>query len=125
MLFPIDMGLVRLAGYNRVERQKWARILTPFFGSDAWVEIAERLRTTDGQAPGLRRALVELYLDQMCRLWGARCARSVVGLRRTGDQVLYEMLFASSNPSALSIVRSIRHQLFEHQDDGQIPLRLH
>jgi three-Cys-motif partner protein len=124
VLFPIDMGLVRLASYSKTERDRWAPILTPFFGSDAWAGMADRLRRTDAQASEFRRALVELYLDQLRELWGAGNAQSVLGLVRKGDHVLYEMLFASKNGSAHSIVRSVRRQLRELQNDGQGELRL-
>ena len=122
MLFPIDMGLVRLASYRKPDRDRWRDILTRFFGCDDWDEISDRLRTTDGQAPAFRRALVDLYLDRLRTLWPH--AESVLGVVRVGDQTLYEMLFASKEPVAKEIVASIKREMRVEQRSGQLDLKL-
>ncbi len=122
MLFPIDMGLVRLAGYNKADRNRWSEILNRFFGCDDWDGIADRLRTTDGQAPAFRRALVDLYLDRLRTLW--LHAESVLGVVRLGDQTLYEMLFASKEPVANAIVASVKRAMRADQRKGQLDLKL-
>lgn len=122
LLFPIDMGLVRLAGYSPTERERWAPILDPFFGSQKWAEIADEFRKTNAQAPAFRRKLVELYLEGLQQLWGPGNANSLAGLRRRGDQTLYEMLFASREPIAHRIAARAALRMREYHAAGQAEL---
>jgi three-Cys-motif partner protein len=122
MLFPIDMGLVRLASYHKSDRDRWRDILTPFFGCEDWEEIAGRLRITDAQSPAFRRAIVDLYLSRLRTLWPH--VLSVLGVVRVGDQTLYEMLFASKEPVAKKIVASVRSAMRVEQRRGQLELNV-
>jgi three-Cys-motif partner protein len=120
LLFPIDMGLVRLAGYSEADRERWAPVLTPFFGTEEWKKLADEFRVTSEQSPAFRRALVELYLSRLQELW--TYSVSVLGLTRRGDQVLYEMLFASNAKPAADLQRWAQKKMRELRDAGQIGL---
>jgi three-Cys-motif partner protein len=122
MLFRWDMGLVRLAGYSAADRRKWARILTPFFGTDEWARIAERLRGTDAQAPVLRAEMVALYISRLRTLW--QHAGSVALLKRPTGQPLYEMFFASGADVAQKIAESAGRAMGREDDRGQFNLDL-
>jgi three-Cys-motif partner protein len=120
LLFPIDMGLVRLAGYSEADRERWAPVLTPFFGTEEWKGLADELRVTSEQSPAFRRALVDLYLSRLRGLW--EYSVSVLGLKRRGDQILYEMLFASNAKPAAELQRWAQRKMRELGDAGQIGL---
>jgi three-Cys-motif partner protein len=122
MLFPVDMAVLRLAAYDRAHRSRWAPIVSSFFGTSRAVEIMDALRNTDEQASELRRRLVELYISQLRTRW--QYADSVLAVKRRGDHLLYEMVFASNSPHADDLRRWAQRQMRELQDQGQVSLQL-
>jgi three-Cys-motif partner protein len=100
MLFPLEMGINRLFGYDEAGREQHGPVLTRFFGNDSWRELVGRRRTS-AQAAEFRRALEELYLSQLRRLW--RHADKVMDVRLRGNQGLYRMLFASDHEAGQRI----------------------
>ena len=103
MLFPLEMAIARLVGYSRDHTEKHASVLTEFFGTEDWRQLAES-RITDTQSSSLRRGLVELYLGQL-RSTGWKHALPVKDVRYTGRRLLYRLLFASNHDVAERLAR--------------------
>lgn len=114
-LFPLDMAIQRLMSWQDQGNSRYAARLTEYFGSDAWQDIYRR-RISDRQSPEFRKALIELYLDQMRTRWGY--AGSVKDVFLRGHQRLYRMLFASNHPVADRLARWASAQ----DAGGQLPL---
>ncbi len=104
-LLPLDMAIMRLISYESDGRERYAATLDRFFGTDAWRQLADR-RITRGRSGELRRALTELYLQQLRTLW--REAGPMVDAYLRGQQRLYKMLFATDHPVANRIAGWIR-----------------
>ncbi|MEJ7811469.1 MAG: three-Cys-motif partner protein TcmP [Gemmatimonadaceae bacterium] len=122
MLFPLDMAIVRLCAYNRARREKYANILSEFFGTDDWRQFADA-RLTDTRSSRLRQELTDLYIAQLKTIW--KHAGVVKDVYRTGRHALYRMLFASDDPGAQRIASWARRQGGrEQQLDQQFGLEL-
>jgi three-Cys-motif partner protein len=114
-LFPLDMAIIRLISYKKDYLDRYAEALTTFFGTDGWRSLARR-RLTEAQSPILRRALVDLYLDQMRTLW--KHAGEMVNVYLHGEQRLYKMLFATDHPAGKVISEWIKtHSKEQTQGD--------
>lgn len=114
-LFPLDMAIIRLISYKKDYLERYEEALTSFFGTDKWRSLAKR-RLTDAQSPALRRALLDLYLDQMRTLW--KHAGEMVNVYLRGEQRLYKMLFASDHPAGKVISEWIKtHSKEQTQGD--------
>jgi three-Cys-motif partner protein len=124
VLFPVDMGLKRLAPYDPQERARWVRILDSFFGSNEWARLVDELRITDAQSGRLREAFLKLYLEGLQSLWGTGSAFSIGALRRRGNHMLYELLFASRAALAHRIARSAAKGMRQYHAGGQGELLL-
>lgn len=115
-LFPLEMGILRLTSYQSRELDRYASILTPFFGTDEWRGIVER-RMTSGtdRVNACRRELEELYVRQLRRQW--QFVERVCEVRTTGRRGLYRMLFATDHEAGKNIAQwAKRHWA---QDAGQ------
>lgn len=106
MLFPLDMAINRLISVSKPDHTKrHERLLTDFFGTDAWRVLCES-RITDAQSPALRRGLVDLYLSQLRQHWPY--AAAVKEVRSKGDRRLYLMLFATKDDAAQRVAEWVR-----------------
>ena len=120
-LLPINMGLLRLAGYD--DPELYADHLTRFYGNDEWWRIVQEFRRTDGQAPEFRRQMVDLYVRGLRSLrW--RHAQCVLPAIRGAGQILYEMYLATSDDRGKEIAnyggrhaRSVRSDQLEMRLD--------
>lgn len=102
-LFPLDMAIVRLFSYRKIDR--YAAALTRFFGTEEWRSLASRC-LTEAHSPQLRRDLVNLYLNQLRTLW--KHAGEMVDVYLHGERRLYKMLFACDHPAAKTISEWIK-----------------
>lgn len=102
MLFPLDMAIPRLASYQRQQADRYATILTTFFGTRDWRDIAKR-RVTSAHSQEFRRDIEALYVSQLHTLW--RHVESVEVVKRRGAHFLYRMLFATNHPAGLNLSR--------------------
>lgn len=96
-LFPLDMAIQRLMSWRDRGASRYAARLTDYFGTDSWQAIYQR-RVSAKQSPEFRKALIDLYLEQLRTHWVY--AGSVKDVFLRGHQRLYRMLFASNNPVA-------------------------
>ena len=98
------MGILRLTSYQPGELNRFASILTPFFGTDAWRGIVER-RMTSGtdRVNTCRRELEELYVQQLRRHW--QFVERVCEVRTVGRRGLYRMLFATDHEAGRNIAQ--------------------
>ena len=101
-LFPLDMAIQRLMSWEDRGSNRYAARLTEYFGTDAWQEIYRR-RISDQQSPEFRKALIDLYLNQLRTRW--KYVGSVKDVFLRGHQRLYRMLFASNHPVADRLAR--------------------
>jgi len=113
-LFPLDMAIVRLFSYRKVDR--YAAALTRFFGTEEWRSLASR-RFTHAHSPQLRRDLVNLYLNQLRTLW--EHAGEMVDVYMRGERRLYKMLFACDHPAGKAISEWIKTHSSE-QNQGEL-----
>ncbi len=97
MLFPSGMALQRMLSYNDRTVEESSEKLDAFFGVDSWRQLVAD-RKTDAQSPELRRRVLELYVDRLRSLgWShVLVAREI---KRTGEALLYHMLYASNHPA--------------------------
>ena len=107
MLFPLDMAIQRLICYQRQHTERFAAILTRFFGTDEWRRLAER-RLTNEQSPELRAGLEELYVRQLEQHWSH--VGSVQVVKRRGEHYLYRMLFATDHEAGKKIAEWAKRQ---------------
>jgi len=103
ILFPLDMALNRMLSYQTQAREQSAEVLTSFFGSEEWRDLAEE-RITDAQSPSLRRAVLGLYKSRLQGL-GWKHVLIVRDVKRTGQSGLYKMIYASNHPAGESIAK--------------------
>lgn len=102
VLFPLNMGIIRMVAWDRTKLEPNAPALTRFFGTEEWREIVKR-RRTDNDRERLLVELEDLYVGRLKAL-GWRHAERVRVVRRRGRQRLYNMLFATSHRVAAALV---------------------
>lgn len=107
MLFPLLMALNRLVSYEQKHLERYAGILTRFFGTEEWRALCDA-RRTDAESAQLRRSLEALYLRSLRSRWTG--AGTVMDVRMRGDRYLYKMLFASSNEAGQRIATWARER---------------
>lgn len=117
VLFPLDMAVTRLVAYNPRRRREWGPVLDSFFGTNAWTEIADELRTNPGRRAELGRQLTGLYCRQLGTLWEEAGVVADVYLRKR--QRLYQMVFASSHIAAGRIKTSVKLAMDQSAGAGQ------
>jgi three-Cys-motif partner protein len=105
MLFPLEMTINRLLSYNKEHTEKYASLVTNFFGTDKWKPILGS-RITDGQADECRQRLIELYDAQLRKHFAH--VMQVRDVKRRGDQTLYRLLFASDSDAGKRIAEWAR-----------------
>lgn len=103
VLFPDDMALRRLLGYDPTVLESYAPSLTKFFGSEAWRSCLDA-RVTSEQRDQHMPKLAQLYLSQL-RALGWPHAEVVRKIRLRGEQGLYSMLFVTANAAAMRLVK--------------------
>jgi three-Cys-motif partner protein len=94
VLFPLDMAINRIMSYNPQTVEEGSDTLTAFFGTDKWRPLVDQ-RKTDAQSPNLRRAVLELYMDQLRQDWAF--VKVVRDVNRRGSIGMYKMLFATNH----------------------------
>ena len=102
VLFPDDMGIRRQLCYDLTQLELLAPSLTKFFGTEAW-RACVGTRITSGQRDLHMPALAELYMSEL-RALGWTHSSIVRKIRLRGEQGLYSMMFATSHPTALTLV---------------------
>jgi three-Cys-motif partner protein len=119
VLFPLQMGILRLAPYSRTDLDRYAPILTGFFGTDEWRRIIDRRRTSDQERiHACRRELEDLYIRQLGLHW--RYVDRVCEVRTTGRRGLYRMLFATDHEAGKKIAQWAKRHCAK--DSGQIEM---
>jgi len=120
VLFPLEMGILRLTPYAPGELDQYAPILTGFFGTDEWRGIVER-RTTSGpdRINACRRELEELYIRQLKRHW--QFVDRVCEVRMTGRRGLYRMLFATDHEAGQKIAQWAKGQCATDGGQAELP----
>jgi three-Cys-motif partner protein len=119
VLFPLQMGILRLAPYSRTDLDRYAPILTAFFGTDEWRRIIERRRTSDPERiHACRRELENLYIRQLGLHW--RYVDRVCEVRTTGRRGLYRMLFATDHKAGKRIAQWAKQECA--RDSGQVDI---
>lgn len=102
VLFP-SSDLERLLCYDPEKRERNAKAVTTFFGTDAWRGVVEQ-RQTDGQAVQMRRGLLALYKDQLGHLW----KHVDDEFRVKGPRgYYYHMVFATNHEAGDSIAQHV------------------
>jgi hypothetical protein len=102
VLFPLEMGILRLTSYQSRELDRYASILTPFFGTDEWRGIVERRMTSGSdRINACRRELEDLYVRQLRQHW--QFVERVCEVRMIGRRGLYRMLFATDHEAGQKI----------------------
>jgi three-Cys-motif partner protein len=120
-LFPLEMGILRLTSYQPRELDRYASILTPFFGTDEWRSIVER-RMTSGfdRINTCRRDLEELYIQRLRRHW--LHVDRVCEVRTVGRRGLYRMLFATDHEAGKNIAQWAKRHCAPDATQGDLGL---
>lgn len=100
VLFPLEMTINRMLSYNKEHTDKYASLVTNFFGTDRWKPIV-KARVTEGQADECRQQLIGLYESQLRKYFVH--VQQVRDVRRRGDQTLYRLLFATDHDAGKRI----------------------
>jgi three-Cys-motif partner protein len=97
LLFPLHMAINRMIAYKTEATEASASALTTFFGTEQWRDVAAE-RFTGSQSPRLRERILELYVGRL-RDEGWAHVKVVREIRRSGQQELYRMIFATNHPA--------------------------
>lgn len=100
VLFPLDMALKRMIGYEDSAIEMNAAAMTEFFGTEDWREC-ERFRQSGALRHDFGRCLERVYLDRLRTMW--RHADKICDVKRESGQRLYTMLFASNHDAGKKI----------------------
>lgn len=104
-LFPLQVNIQRILRFNTGEVEEFSPMVDRYFGTSEWRAIYED-RATPARAELFRKRLEALYCRQLETLWrkAGQVARIHFG---SGSRVLYHMLFAASDPTALRIAEGV------------------
>lgn len=119
VLFPLEMGILRLTSYQPCELDRYASILTPFFSTDEWRGIVERRMTSGADRINTcRRELEDLYIRQLRKHW--RFVERVCEVRMTGRRGLYRMLFATDHEAGQKIAQWAKRHCARDGGQGEL-----
>jgi len=95
LLFPHEMAIKRLVGFDAAHTELNASTLTAFFGTEEWKPIVEA-RRTDAESRPMWLTLAQLYERRLRTIW--KNVDEQKKINAVGDRTLYRMLFATDHP---------------------------
>lgn len=118
VLLPLQMDINRNLPYEGPIEPSVIDNMDAFFGTDRWREAHRRHRITPAQGRELRKALEDIYLEQLRTIWTA--ASCVQRVHLEGQRALYHMLLATSHPAAQRLAQGVARAT--ERDTGQMRL---
>ncbi|MCL5985130.1 MAG: three-Cys-motif partner protein TcmP [Actinobacteria bacterium] len=107
VLFPYDMGLVRLLNHDVKEfwQTNYPLLLNKIYGNSKWVEIYEKRATGLLSADDARDKFLRLYMSQIDQLGYAHVIEKLI--ERDDGHPLYFMIFATDIEVGDRVMRHI------------------
>lgn len=124
ILFPTDMGFVRLLDLNNPLKPKHAEMVTRMFGDERWVPIWEDRRADRINAFQARERYVGAYLARLQHDLGYRHVQDRQ-ITKPGGQSMYFLIHATDNDAGERIMDHCfnkKHLRVEEEAGGQVPM---